>query len=93
MLTSEIASQVAAIFTEQFGAEAFAALEKNPAPFKSASEVNRFGNELDSLDHIEFIMAVEDHFCIDIDDATEATIRTLDDAVRVVQANLGGHGQ
>ena len=88
MNRDEIAEKVKEIFAGEFGQAALDRLEKDPKPFKSTLEVRRALQDLDSLDHVEFIMAVEDHFKISIDDASAALIHTLDDAVNAVETRL-----
>ncbi len=85
MTRDQITDEVKKIFTEQFGEDAAKRLDTEPEPFKPAGEANRFADDLDSLDHVEFIMALEDHFKIEIDDVTAALVKTLDDAVNVVE--------
>lgn len=88
MNRDEIAAQVKKVFISEFGEAALERLEKDPKPFKSTIEVRRALQDLDSLDHVEFIMAIEDHFKIDIDDVSAALIQTLDDAVNAVETRL-----
>lgn len=75
MTRDQITAEVKMIFTEQFGEDAAKRLDSEPAPFKPAGEANRFADDLDSLDHVEFIMALEDHFKIEIDDVTAALVK------------------
>lgn len=88
MTREEIEADVRMLFKESFGPEALARLEREPAPFKPASEANRFADDLDSLDHVEFIMALEDHFKVEIDDVSAALIKTLEDAVNTVDTRI-----
>lgn len=88
MNRDEITDQVKQVFVKEFGEDALARLERDPKPFKRANEASHFVQDLDSLDHVEFIMAVEDHFKISIDDLSAAGIHTLDDAVNAVETRL-----
>lgn len=88
MNRDQIEADVKKIFTEQFGVDALERLAEHPAPFKPASEANRFADDLDSLDHVEFVMALEDHFQIEIDDVSGVLIKTLEDAVNTVDTRI-----
>lgn len=88
MKREEIEAGVKTVFKDQFGEDAVARLEQHPAPFKPAGEANRFADDLDSLDHVEFIMGLEDHFRVEIDDVSAALIKTLEDAVNAIDTRL-----
>lgn len=45
---------------------------------------------LDSLDLVEFTMAIEAEFGIEIDDETAETVRTMSDAIKLVTKLTGG---
>lgn len=94
MTKDEIRDDVKKLFIERFGEDIFARLENEPEPFKPAAAANRLVDDLDSLDHVEFIMTIEDHFSIEIDDVSAQLIRTIDDAVNAVHTRLSNprHG-
>lgn len=83
-----IYAEIRKIFADQFGDDALERLAERPEPFRKHDDPGRKFDDLDSLDFFEFIMAVEDHFKIEIDDVTSALVRTLDDAVNVVATRI-----
>lgn len=42
--------------------------------------------KMDSLDHVEFLMAIEETFVIDVSDAEAESVKTVADAVSLVAA-------
>lgn len=88
MTRDQIEAQVKDIFIKNFGEEALERLTTHPAPFRAHDDPDRRMNDLDSLDHVEFILAIEDHFNIEIDDVSAALVKTLTDAVNAVDTRL-----
>jgi acyl carrier protein len=88
MTKDEIAAVVNKVFTDAFGDEAFGRLEQRPIIFRRHDDKERRINDLDSLDHLEFVMALEDEFDVEIGEAGAAKITTLDDAVAAVEKIL-----
>jgi acyl carrier protein len=88
MTRDEIKAGVMQVAINIFGENAAARLEGNPQPFKSHGDVTRLTSDLDSLDHLEFVMALEDHFDVEIDDTTGALIKTLDDSIATIETRL-----
>lgn len=74
----EIANQVKAIVSEQ--------LDIDPA---TVEEKSSFVDDLDadSLAIVELVLALEEHFQIDIPDGETEKIRTVGDAVAYIQAH------
>lgn len=83
MTKEDVKRTVTKVFVEHFGEEQLQRLEKEPKMFESAG-TGFLNSGLDSLDKIEFVMALEEEFTIDIDDALLTTVHTLDDAVNAV---------
>lgn len=44
--------------------------------------------KMDSLDHVEFLMAIEETFEIDVSDAEVENVKTVADAVSLVAAKI-----
>jgi hypothetical protein len=48
--------------------------------------------QLDSVQRLQLVVAIEDHFRICFDPEDDAGIRTLDDAVALIASKLGEEG-
>lgn len=96
MTKDEIEAGVKHVFVEQFGEEAWTKFRNDPEPFKSMLNPANVGvsEVLDSLDQIEFVMALEEHFHVEIDDVSMALIKTVDDAINTVDTRISrpAHG-
>lgn len=79
MNKQEIEKEVLKIIVEQMGMDAFVA----------DMETTKEEIGADSLDDIEMIMALEERFEIEIDDAHAEHIRTIQDAADVVALTIG----
>ncbi len=91
MTKDEIKAKVHEVFEREFGADLLAKFVDAPEPFKSLAEAKGdFGATqiLDSLDHVEFIMAIEEEFGIEIDDVSAQLVRSLEDCVNTVDTRL-----
>lgn len=91
MTRDDITAKVREIFAKEFGADLLEKFGDHPKPFESM--VAEAGNPgatqlLDSLDHVEFVMALEDGFGIQIEDGSGALIRNLEDAINAVDTRL-----
>ena len=84
----DIAAGVKEIFAEEFGADLLAKAEGGDDLFKPAGAADRLKNDLDSLDKVDFIMAVEDSFDITISDVEAELCRSLEDVVNTVDTHL-----
>ena len=74
MNKQEIENKVLKIITEQMGI--------NPGSVELKTSRKDIGS--DSLDDIEMIMALEEEFAIDLDDAVAERIQTVQDAADVI---------
>jgi acyl carrier protein len=92
MTDEQIAALVEATFREQFGNDALAKLEVDPKPFPA---IDRPWSQsgLDSLDKMEFVMALEDAFQVEITDMRAEKLHTLADAARIVADLMAGRTQ
>lgn len=93
MNREEIATDLRQIFEKNFGSEALERLGSEQELFKFGGGAIRY-QDLDSLDHVEFVMAVEDHFDIEIDDVSAAMLKTLENFVDAVETRISkpAHG-
>ena len=79
MTRDEIAAQLRKILVEQFDAD--------PAMLADTSSfIDDLGH--DSLDHVEFVMAIEDHFEIEISDEESENILTIGGAIDALVQKL-----
>jgi acyl carrier protein len=81
MTPQEIEAKVIEIVSKQLGV----AKEKIT---RESSFVNDLG--ADSLDTVELVMEIEDKFDLSIPDDAAEKIQTVGDAIKYIEANLGG---
>lgn len=73
-----IRERVEDVFAERLGVDALEKFKDDPEPFESAHSAGPGGTVLlDSLDRIEFIMAIEEEFGIEISDADANGLTSL----------------
>lgn len=57
--------------------------------WKGALPEGELASQLDSMQRMTLVVAIEDHFHIGFDEADEQELITLDDLVRVLQRKVG----
>ena len=91
--TDDVAWKVDHTFLSYFGQDAYEAFRKDEAVFAkhgtTLREVNHWsGDLLDSLDRIEFFMAIEDTFKLDIPEHKAEEIEKRSDVIELVKAEI-----
>lgn len=81
----DVRNKLVEIFTEQFGEEIAKAAQDGGEIFVDHGRGWANGS-LDSLDKVEFVMAVEDAFKVEIADYQIEGFRSLDDVAKFVHA-------
>lgn len=92
MTKEEIQAGVQDVFVGTFGEDAWEKFREHPKPFVSLVEAGGDPDAtefLDSLDQMEFVLALEDRFNIRIDDVSAQLIRNVEAAVNAVQTRTG----
>jgi acyl carrier protein len=94
MNRDQIKAKVEEVFVESLGSSAFHHAQARPKLFWHHNDRDRRLHDLDSLDQVEFVMAIEDAFDIEIDDVSAAMLKTVDDFVLAVETRLSqpAHG-
>lgn len=91
MPITDIKQRVEKIFEECFGTASLEKFRDHPKPF--TTHVESAGNPgaselLDSLDHVEFTMALEEAFGVTIPDDQADKLMSLSDVVTYLEASI-----
>jgi len=91
MATNDIKQRVEKVFQECFGSESLEKFRDHPKPFTTHAEAADnpgASNLLDSLDLIEFVMALEEEFSVEIPDDQTEKLASLADVVTYLEDHV-----
>jgi len=91
MATNDIKQRVENVFQACFGSEILEKFRDHPKPFTTHAEAA--GNPgasdlLDSLDQVEFVMALEEEFSVNLADGEFEKLTTLADAAAYLETKV-----